>query len=71
MVSNDQTEVFRSLLAEGSSRASSPAGRRNASRSRDKGKGKDEAEVFLQEAYRIVRLAILLVFDDREVLSWS
>jgi hypothetical protein len=55
MVYSDNTSAFRDLIAEGSSRPASPSRIRD-SRSRDKGKGKEGDEVFLQEAYRIVSL---------------
>jgi len=54
MVYNDNTSVFRDLIAEGSSRPTSPSRNGDTSRARDKGKGKEGDEVFLQEAYRIV-----------------
>jgi hypothetical protein len=39
---------------QGSSRPTSPTRAKDISRARDKGKGKEGDEVFLQEAYRIV-----------------
>ena len=58
MVYSDNTATFRDLITQGSSRPTSPARARDASRARDKGKGKEGDEVFLQEAYRIVSTSI-------------
>ena len=54
MVYSDNTATFKDLIAQGSSRSTSPTRARDVSRARDKGKGKEGDEVFLQEAYRIV-----------------
>jgi hypothetical protein len=54
MVYSDNTATFKDLIAQGSSRPASPTRARDISRARDKGKGKEGDEVFLQEAYRIV-----------------
>jgi len=54
MVYSDNTATFKELIVQGSSRATSPTRARDISRARDKGKGKEGDEVFLQEAYRIV-----------------
>lgn len=54
MVYSDNTATFKDLIVQGSSRPTSPTRAKDISRARDKGKGKEGDEVFLQEAYRIV-----------------
>ena len=62
MVYIDQTSEFQALLGE-SSRPKSPSGSRSSGlkRNKEKGKEREQEELFLKEAYRIVRVPSTLI----------